>query len=130
MKTHIEINLANGFIRLSKSQSANAHFLRSSEPLNCLGRTRHCVSSCWIWQICTIRKKLVKAGVWRQSSKSIMVNSSIKPCTFQYSFPSYVNKSLTEKLNKLNRRSYTESLGQPHGGFASNKIKTNFSRLA
>ena len=45
LKTYVETNLANRFIRLSKSQNANAHFLRSSEPLDCLGRIKRCVLS-------------------------------------------------------------------------------------
>ena len=87
LKTYVEINLANAFIRSSKSQVENPILFlprKKRKPLgyvltlvgkslDYLGRTRRCVSSSWIWQTYTMGRKLVKATNWRQSSGPVTV---------------------------------------------------------
>ena len=81
--------------------------------LDCLGRTGCYISSRWIGQH-TMGRRFVKATIWKQPFRLVMVNSSIKLCIFQYSFPGYVNKSRAKKLNRLNCRNYTKDPGQLH----------------
>ena len=75
----------------------------------------------------TMWRRLVKVRIWKQLSGSVTVISSIKSWTFQYPFPGNVNKTLAEKLDKLNRRSYIEGPGQTHGGVVTVEIQASGS---
>ena len=77
------------------SRSANAHFLRSGEPLDCLGRTRRVLSS-WIWQTRTIGRTLVKATL---KTAFRTRNGRLVLAIFQV-------------------YSYTKGSGQPQGGLS------------
>ena len=82
-----------------------------------------CVSISWIdafpWSSNnTMGRRLVKATNWRQPSGPVMVawvSDHGLPHVLT-TFPAYINNSLAEKLDRLNRRSYTEGPGQPHEG--------------
>ena len=94
LKTYIKIRpMGLSGLACHRSEIRSCSFPRKTEAfdyvstlvdktLDCLGRTRRCVSSNWIGQH-TMERKLVKATVWRQPSRPVTVFSSIKPCAFR-----------------------------------------------